>query len=496
MKTQNIRYNVIVNMIRTVTLTILSFISFPFACRALGDAGMGTYTWANTFVYYFLTLAKLGIPSVAIRECTKVRDDRDALSHKVQEFFIMQAVLTLLSFGLMVLVMVSFQGDLWSNKELIFLLATNFLVGAFSFEWVFIALEKHYFTSFRSIFALLVSAVMILLFIKIPNAEGIPLFGDQVYLYAFFTCLVTYITVIINVLFLGKYVSFRKKGPYHFKSYIKPLLVIFGISFLLTLYNQSDSFILGLIDTSKVEVGSYSVGIKAIEIIITIITSLSAVFIPRATHLYKMENKFFFKNLAQYSMNICFFIALPAIATLTTLSSTVTALISGNEGYQNSASTLIVLASMTLTFSIGDMIYNSILLPSGKEKSYLITMGLGVVLNIGTSIGLGLLFKNNPSVGVAIGTAGVDFIILIVLILLTKQYSFASIFNWNNLKLIVAAAIVAVASYFLNQYLSFNSLVQLLVILLIDAFLYLGSLCIMQEKLVSSFLRKKNKEEN
>ena len=94
----NIRYSVIVNMIRTVTITVLSFISFPFVCRALGDQGMGTYTWANTFVYYFLTLAKLGIPSIAIRECTKVRDDKKALSKKVQEFCILQGILTLLSF--------------------------------------------------------------------------------------------------------------------------------------------------------------------------------------------------------------------------------------------------------------------------------------------------------------------------------------------------------------------------------------------------------------
>lgn len=113
MKNNNIRYSVIVHMIRTITVTILSFISFPFACRALGDAGMGTYTWANTFVYYFLTLAKLGIPTIAIRECTKVRDDKEALSHKAQEFFLLQAILTLLSFGLMVTIMVASQGELW-----------------------------------------------------------------------------------------------------------------------------------------------------------------------------------------------------------------------------------------------------------------------------------------------------------------------------------------------------------------------------------------------
>lgn len=490
----NIRYSVIVNMIRTVTLTILSFISFPFACRALGDAGMGVYTWANTFVYYFLTLAKLGIPSIAIRECTKVRDQPALFNKKVQEFFIMQAVLTIISFVFMVSTMGIFQGELWAHKELIFLLSTNFLIGAFSFEWVFIALEKHYFMSFRSIFSLLISALMILLFIRIPDKSGNPTYEQQIYLYAFFTCLVTYITVLINLIFIRKYVSFKKEGKYSFRPYIRPLLVIFSISFMLTLYNQNDSFVLGILNKDKTEVGSYSVGIKAIEIIIAIITSLSAVFIPRATHYYKMENKVFFQNLTNYSMNICFFIALPAIATLTTLSPTVTSLMAGSDGYVNASTTLAIVASMCFTFSLGDMIYNAILLPMGKEKYYLITISIGMVLNLGLSILLGWLFRDNPSIGVAIATAVVDLLILILLLIITRKYATKAVFNLNNLKILVASILVAVASYFLDHYLPYEGFVDLILILCIDAFLYLGLLILLQEKLVTSFIRKDRKE--
>lgn len=491
----NIRYSVIVNMIRTVTITVLSFISFPYVCRALGDTGMGTYTWANTFVYYFLTLAKLGIPNVAIRECTKVRDDKKALSKKVQEFFILQAILTLISFTMMVSIMFIAKGDLWNNRSLIFMLSTNFLMGAFSFEWVYIALEKHYYTSFRSISALLISALMIMLYIKLPeNGTSIP-FENQIYLYALFSCMTTYITVLVNLFFLRKHVSLKKEGKYNFKQYFSSLFIIFILSFMLTLYNQSDSFILGLINKDKSEVGSFSVGIKAIEIIITIITSLSSVFIPRATHYYKMENKYFFNNLNRYSMNICFFIAIPAIATLTTLSSIVTSLISGGEGYINAACVLIIVSSMCLTYSIGDMIYNSILLPMKKEKYYLISISIGVVLDIILSIIFGLLFKDNPSIGIAIATAASDLIITILLIALTYQYSKKAIFNINNLKIIIAGIFVTICSIFLTNELknNFDPLLQLISILIIDAFLYIGILIILNEDLVCSFLKKKEK---
>ena len=88
----NIRINVIVNVIRTLVLTLLSFITFPWVCRYLGDSAVGAYTWANTFVAYFLILAKIGIPNLAVRECVKVRDDKEKLSNKVQAFFMLQLI--------------------------------------------------------------------------------------------------------------------------------------------------------------------------------------------------------------------------------------------------------------------------------------------------------------------------------------------------------------------------------------------------------------------
>ena len=90
------RTNVIINIVRTLVLTILSFITFPWVCRYLGSESVGIYTWCNTFVFYFLVLAKVGIPNLAIRECVKVKNDKDALSNKVQAFFlILQGQMTL-----------------------------------------------------------------------------------------------------------------------------------------------------------------------------------------------------------------------------------------------------------------------------------------------------------------------------------------------------------------------------------------------------------------
>lgn len=492
----NIRTNVIVNLIRTLALTILSFMTFPWVCRVLGDAQLGLYTWCNTFVYYFLVLAKIGLPNLALRECVKVRDDKEKLSNKAQGFFILQSVTTILSFGLMCSFVFAVP-SLFDAKSIIFLLSINFISGAFSFEWIFMALEKQFYISVRSIIVLALSALLIITLVRNP---------DDVYIYALITAGVTVITSIINCFFVTKFISFKKTMPYNLKEYAKPLFTLCTLSFMLALYNQTDTLILGFINSDKTQVGSYSVGIKGIEIIIGIITSLSTVFIPRATWYYQKEDKRFFKNLFRYSVNICSFIVVPAIIIMCFLSKEICSIIAGNDGYQYAALILIILSFMMLTYSLGDIIYGQILIPMKKEKYYLYAMLGGVALNIGLSFLLGLLvFKDNPAVGVAIGTIVTDILVLAFLVSICWKWIYKGIFSLNNLKIILGGLITIIpsvlltiifpiGSFFTNVDIITQTLLQMVIVAVIDFIIYVVALILMKEDLVYSFIKKSPKE--
>lgn len=493
------RTNVLINIARTLVLTILSFMTFPWVCRYLGSAQVGIYTWCNTFVMYFLVLAKIGIPNLAIRECVKVKDDKEKLSNKVQAFFLIQLVTTVLSFGLMCALVFSVK-EFRNNNEIIFLLSINFLSGAFSFEWLFIALEKQFYMSVRSIIVLALSTLLIIIFVTNPS---------DIYIYAFITAGVTLLTSIINIIYARKFISLKKTMPYNLKQYFKLLLVLCSISLIISFYNQTDTFILGFIDEGKKEVASYSVGIKGIDVIIGVITALSTVFIPRAAICYAQEDKKYFNRLNEYSVNICLFIVLPAIATMTTLSKPITGLISGNYefnadlGYTNAPLVLIILSSMMITYSISDIIYGQILLPMKKERFYLYALLGGTLLNIALSIVLGkYVFIKNPAVGVAIGTSITDLLILVFLVSVSWKWIKKAIFNLNSLKIFLVAVAIAVFSFFIkdpiynlliNKGISVVSsmIIELVSIVAIDAIIFLVTLGLLKEDLVSSFLRKK-----
>ena len=487
---QTVRSNVIVNLIRTITMTILSFVTFPYVCRILGDQAFGLYSWAVSFVYYFLVIARISIPNIAVREIVKVKDDKEKLSQKVHEFFIIQATTTLLSFGLMCLILLTvpaFKGGL--TQTVVFILSLNFLTGVLSFEWLYTAFEKHTYMAIRSI--IIATVVDILIFAFIRHPEHLPL-------YAFFAVLTTILTVISNLIYLPSVVKLQKPAKLNFKQYLPTIGIMFVISIMAAIYDKTDTFILGLIDESKASVGSYAVGMKGVEIVIGVITALSTVFIPRATAYYEAKDGRQFRNINIYAANIALFVTVPAVILMICLSEPLTLLIGGTVGYKNSFMVLIALASLMVTFSICNIIYTQILIPMKREKTYLYTLTFGAVLNIVFSLLFGLvMFKENPAFGVALGTAITDALVLLVMFMLTWEHSKHILLSVNNIKIFGVSLLLIASTILLNNYLELSGktveetlLLKLIVIGLIDLVIYLVGCFIAKEKLVRSFFKR------
>ena len=487
---ETVRSNVIVNLIRTVTMTILSFVTFPYVCRVLGDSMFGLYSWAVSFVYYFLVIARISIPNIAVREIVKVKNDPEKLSQKTHEFFIIQAITTLLSFGLLCAVFFSVPAFKINLAEpVVFILSLNFLTGVLSFEWLFTAFEKHTYMAFRSIVVATIVDILIFALVKYP--EHLPL-------YAFLCVLTTILTVVSNLIYLPFVVKLKKPKELNFKQYLPTIGIMFAISVVAAVYDKTDTFILGLLDTSKAAVGSYAVGMKGVEIVIGVITALSTVFIPRATAYYAANDERQFKNINIYASNICLFIVMPAIVLMICLSKPLTLLIGGTYGYQNANMVLIALASLMLTFSICNIIYTQILIPMKREKTYLFTILFGAITNIVFSLLFGMVFwKNNPAFGVALGTAITDALVLLIMFLLTWEHSRYILLNKNNIVIIGVSALLIASTILLNKYLDFNMkkledamLVKIAVIFGIDLVIYLVGCFLAKEKLVRSFFKK------
>lgn len=486
MNKQSLKQGVAFNLLRTITITFLSFVSFPFATSALGDIAMGEYAFANTFVYFFLIIAKLGIPTIAIRECAKVRDDKEDLNNKVQTFFLLQLITTLISYGLLIIIVFGLNDIAFTSlsRDLIMLLSLNFLIGVFSFEWVYIALEKHFYIAFRSVVTSVIGILLVITFVKSDR---------NLFTYAFLAMLTTFVTAGANVFMLKKEgISLLPKKKLDLKSNVKPLYIIFLITLLVTIYNQGDSILLGYLGETKSEVGSYAVGVRGIEIVITIITSLSAVFIPRASIAIKNNNDQEFKSITNYSMNITLFIGLPAVIALLVLSKEFVNFSISSQIYwdylavNNAVLATALLASMMITYSISDNIYQQILVPLKKEKWYFYTLVFAIIIDFALALLFALvLFKDNVLLGVSLATIITDVLVLIVMIFISRKWTSKSIFNLNSLKIVVATVLTGLLIFFTKDYINIaNYLTKIAVIIGYSGIFYLSVLFVTKENLV------------
>ena len=93
MDKKSVKYNYLMNIILTISLMIIPWISFTYYSRILQAEGIGKVEFVNTIVSYFNMIAQIGIPTYGIRACAKVRDNKKALSKVVHELLMINLVM-------------------------------------------------------------------------------------------------------------------------------------------------------------------------------------------------------------------------------------------------------------------------------------------------------------------------------------------------------------------------------------------------------------------
>lgn len=244
-KVKSIRYNFIMNFILTVSNFIFPLLTFPYVSRVLQVEANGTVAYVSSIVSYFMMIASLGIPTYGIRAAAKVRDDKRKLSTIVQELLIINVILVflvLIAYFIMLFTLPS----MYVYKELFYINAIGILLNVIGVGWFFQAIEQYDYITLRSIFFRLLSLAMIFLLIHSP---------EDYIMYAGVSVFASVGSNILNFKRLFKYISFKKTEIYHFKPHIKPILILFAQTLVVSIYTNLDTVMLGSMK------GTYDVGL-------------------------------------------------------------------------------------------------------------------------------------------------------------------------------------------------------------------------------------------
>ena len=396
---QSLKKNFIMNAILTMSSFIFPLVTFPYVSRVLGPTGTGKVSFATSLISYFSMFAQLGIPMYGIRACAKVRDDREELTRTAHELLMINMVMNVISYFALFLAL-KFIPRLQEDKSLYVIISSTIFLTSIGMEWLYKALEQYTYITVRSIIFKFVALLAMFLLVHKQ---------DDYVIYGAITILASSASNIFNLINAHRFIGFKPVGNYHLKKHMKPVGVFFVMVWGPTVYTHLDVVMLGFIVTDQ-DVGYYNAAVRIKSILVSIVTSLGAVILPRATYYIQKGQIEEFKRISRKAINFVFLLATPLTVYFILFARYGVLLLSGKD-FMGAIVPMQVIMPTLLLIGITNIMGMRILVPTNREKVVLYSEIGGAAVDV---IINALLIPRFHSTGAAIGTVAAELVVLII----------------------------------------------------------------------------------
>lgn len=395
----SIKMNFVMNAILTMSSFIFPLITFPYVSRILLPIGTGRVSFAISLISYFSMFAQLGIPTYGVRACAKVRDNRACLTRTVHELLFINLIMCVISYTVLFVILI-FVPRLREDRILYVIVSFSILLTSIGMEWLYKALEQYTYITIRSIIFKFIALVA--MFLLIHEQE------DYVY-YGGISILAGSASNILNLINIHKYVDLKPVGHYNFRRHLKPIGIFFAMSCATTIYTHLDTVMLGFMALDE-DVGYYNAAVRIKSILVSIVTSLGAVLLPRSS--YNIEHGLIneFWRVSKKAINFVYLTASPMAVYFIFFAREGIFFLSGTA-YIGAIIPMQLIMPTLLLIGLTNILGIQVLVPLGKEKYVLYSEVLGAIVDI---ILNAILIPKYAAAGAAIGTLIAESVVFFV----------------------------------------------------------------------------------
>ena len=353
----SIRINMLMNVLLTLSSIIIPVITLPYVTRVLGAEGVGRVYFASSAVAGFAMFAELGIPVYGIRACARVRENRAELSRTVREIMavnLISCLIVYICFAILLRTVPRFTED----KPLLMIMSSTMILNCIGAEWMYKALEKYTYITVRSlIFKVIALAAM---FVMVRNSS------DYV-IYEAITIFAVSASNIMNLFMIHRYADLRPSGRHDFARHLPGMLMLFALAAATTIYTNLD---LALLDFIKgdAEAGLYGVAVRIKLVIVSLVTSVSAVLLPRNSFYYEKDRREEFFRLLSQTMKMILILSVPA-AVYFMMFARESIMVLAGYGFSGAVKPMITIMPAVVFIGISNIIGIQMLVPEGREKT-------------------------------------------------------------------------------------------------------------------------------
>lgn len=462
---KNVKKNYIYNLIYQILTLLLPLVTTPYLSRVLQADGIGTVSYAESIVSYFVLFANLGIATYGQRQISYVQDSLDERSRVFWETQLLKLITTSIVLAVY-LPFALFVMD--SNLTWLYLiLSIQILSVALDAVWFFQGMEEFGKIVIRNIIFRVITIAFIFIFVRTKE--------DLIY-YVLGNVVVAFCSAASIWSYLPKYV--KKVSVKTIKPFrdFKTVIALFIPTIAIQIYTVLDKTMIGVITNDVYENGYYEQAIKIIRMALTVVWSLGTVMIPRIGHHYKLGEIEIVRSWMYRSFRFVWLVSFPMCIGMVFVAGNFVPWFFG-EGYDQVVPLLQILSLLFIVIGVNTVTGNQFLIPTKREKIYTLTVLIGAGVNFVLNIFFIYFFK---AIGAAIASVFAETVIAITqLVIVRKELSAYRIFK-SSVKYLIAGAIMGVLLFFERRYFA-PSIINTLIMVLSGTAVYGVSLLVMKD---------------
>lgn len=386
---KSIKKNIFMKLLLVSSNYFFPIITFGYVSRTLMPDGLGIVAFVQAVLSYFSYIAFLGIPAYGVRECAKIRDDKEQLSHTFWELIMINLISTAFAYICLVAVLLVVP-RLMENRMLFILMSTSIILKVFGVEWLYEALEEYSYITVRSLIVKCISVLLTFLLIRDKD--------DYIW-YGMLAIFASSASNICNLIRIRKYISFKRPGKYDLHKHLKPIFSLFSASIIISIYANFDVVMIGLIKNDSA-VGLYNAALKIKNIMLITATAVADTLIPRVSYYFNHQNRAEIQKLAVKTVRFSMLSTVPVAIYVLLYAENVLQFVCGSA-YAGAAPTLRVLSLCVFPLTFTYLFGQQLLIPMEMEKRYSQSVFVGLWINLALNL---LMIPFMGSFGAAIGT--------------------------------------------------------------------------------------------
>lgn len=455
MSKKSISKNYIYNLIYQILVIVLPLVTTPYLSRVLGAESIGIYSYTLSIVTYFALFGSLGVAMYGQREIAYVQEDKEKRTYAFLEILLLRFVtmgFSLLLFGLTY----ARQGEYAIYYRI---LVIELVSQALDISWFFQGMEEFKKTVMRNSIVKIIFAISVFVFIKS---------SDDLIKYILIATLSNLIGNVSLWLYLKKYLTKIELKKLKICRHLKYIISLFIPQIAIQVYTVLDRTMIGKIWSDKTEVGFYEQAQKIVKLLLTIVTSLGTVMIPRMANTFAKGDKEQFKKYLSYSFSFTFLLAFPIMAGIILISKEFVPIFFG-QGYEKVSILISVISPIILFIAISNILGYQFLLATKKQKEYTISVSVGAVVNF--ILNLFFIWRFG-AIGASISTVIAEGVVALIQIYYVRGLYSMKELLYKMKNYFLATLIMFVITYGANLLLNFTGVLSVIFEIIVGIITY------------------------